>query len=203
MTANERSEMISRLRMAKDLREQMKIECEQMKIECDLIPIRMDEVTGAMAAAGIEVPGPKKKAGGHTPGAAEMDERIRSGATFAELAAEYGVRECHITKKLRGAGYDVDELRLIAATNAELREAAAIGCAEECAANAPEEVVSEPDPAADRSLMQCMTDAAAALKALRRCIGFGEIEVAVAPDRVSVAAVLCGNLRCEVVSYGE
>ena len=106
MTANERSEMISRLRMAKDLREQMKIECEQMKIECELNSITMDEVTGSMAAAGIEVPGPKKKAGGHTPGAAEMDERIRSGATFAELAAEYGVRECHITKKLRGAGYE-------------------------------------------------------------------------------------------------
>lgn len=196
MTANERSEMISRLRMAKDLR-------EQMKIECELNSITMDEVMDSMAAAGIEVPGPKRKAGGHTPGAAEMDERIRSGATFAELAAEYGVRECHITKKLRGAGYDVDELRLIAATNAELREAAATGCAEECAANAaPEERACEPDPG-DRSLMQCMTDAAAALKALRRCIGFGEIEVAVAPDRVSVAAVLCGNLRFEVTSYGE
>lgn len=197
MTANERSEMISRLRMAKNLR-------EQMKIECQLNSITMDEVTGSMAAAGIEVPGPKRKAGGHTPGAAEMDERIRSGATFAELAAEYGVRECHITKKLRGAGYDVDELRLIAETNAELREVDSIGCAEECAANAaPEECACEPDPAADKSLMQCMTDAAAALKALRRCIGFGEIEVAVAPDRVSVAAILCGNLRFEVTSYGE
>ena len=197
MTANERSEMISRLRMAKDLR-------EQMKIECELNSITMDEVTGSMAAAGIEVPGPKRKAGGHTPGAVEMDERIRAGATFAELAAEYGVRECHITKKLRGAGYDVDELRLIDATNAELREAAATGCAEECAANAaPEECACEPDPAADRSLMQCMTDAAAALKALRRCIGFGEIEVAVTSDRVSVAAILCGNLRFEVTSYGE
>lgn len=197
MTANERSKMISRLRMAKDLR-------EQMKIECELNSITMDEVMNSMAAAGIEVPGPKKKAGGHTPGAAEMDERIRSGATFAELAAEYGVRECHITKKLRGAGYDVDELRLIAATKAELREAAASGCTEECAANAaPEECACEHDPAADRSLMQHMTDAAAALKALRRCIGFGEIEVAVDSEKVSVAAILCGNLRFEVTSYGE
>lgn len=153
MTANERSEMISRLRMAKDLR-------EQMKIECELNSITMDEVTGSMAAAGIEVPGPKRKAGGHTPGAAEMDE-----------------------------------LRLIAATNADLREAAASGCTEECAC--------EPDPAADKSLMQCMTDAAAALKALRRCIGFGEIEVAVDSEKVSVAAILCGNLKFEVTSYGE
>lgn len=161
MTANERSEMISRLRMAKDLR-------EQMKIECELNSITMDEVTGSMAAAGIEVPGPKRKAGGHTPGAAEMDE-----------------------------------LRLIAATNADLREAAASGCTEECAANAaPEERACEPDPG-DRSLMQCMTDAAAALKALRRCIGFGEVEVAVDSEKVSVAAILCGNLRFEVTSYGE
>ena len=67
----------------------------------------------------------------------------------------------------------------------------------------PDECACEPDPAADRSLMQCMTDAAASLKALRRCIGFGEIEVAVTSDRVSVAAVLCGNLRFEVTSYGE
>lgn len=196
MTANERSEMISRLRMAKDLR-------EQMKIECELNSITMDEVMDSMAAAGIEVPGSKRKGGGHTQGAAEMDERIRAGATFAELAAEYGVRECHITKKLRGAGYDVDELRLIAATNADLREAAASGCTEECAANAaPEERACEPDPG-DRSLMQCMTDAAAALKALRRCIGFGEVEVAVDSEKVSVAAILCGNLRFEVTSYGE
>lgn len=67
---------------------------------------------------------------------------------------------------------------------------------------APEERACEPDPG-DRSLMQCMTDAAAALKALRRCIGFGEVEVAVDSEKVSVAAILCGNLKFEVTSYGE
>ena len=198
MTSEERGEMISRLKMAKNLR-------DQIKIEAELNDITADEVKQCMTEAGIALPEKKQ---GHTPEAAEVVQRIREGALLDELAEEYGVRGCHITKKLRYAGYDMRDIQVMLERNTEARGKAdaeaeeAEAENEESKAPNPAEDVSALTPVRAMSIAECAFKIIDAIKALRRCAGEAETEIRACDDSIWITVRL-GGTEYEVNNYGE